>query len=258
MSNRAVSARGADDPFLKNLPVRSIGPAVMGGRLDDVAVDEDNPSTFYLGAANSGVWKTTNNGTTWTPIFDDQGVSSIGDIAIAPKHPEILWVGTGEPNNRQSTTYGDGVYKSVDGGQTWSHMGLRNTEHIGRILIDPADPSVVYVAAQGHLWGANKERGLFKTTDAGATWSNVLFVNEDTGVTDVAMASNDSQILTRPRTSAVGPHGDSTEAGHGAGFARRLTAARPGQRSQAACPPGTLVTSGSTCAARVRVPRTRS
>ena len=127
----------------------------MGGRIDDIAVVEDHTSTFYLGTANSGVWKTTNNGTTWAPIFDNQGVSSIGDIAVAPHHPDILWVGTGEPNNRQSTTYGDGVYKSVDAGDTWVHMGLGDSEHIGRILIDPGDPNIVYVAAQGHLWGAN-------------------------------------------------------------------------------------------------------
>ncbi len=176
-----------DDAFLKNLQFRSIGPAIMGGRIDDVAVVEKNPSTYYVGAATGGVWKTTNNGTTFEPIFDGQGSTSIGDIALAPSDPSIVWVGTGEPNNRQSSSWGDGVYRSLDAGKTWQNMGLRDTRHIARVLIDSHDPNIVYVAALGHLWGPNKERGVFKTTDAGKTWNNVLFVNEDTGITDLAM-----------------------------------------------------------------------
>jgi photosystem II stability/assembly factor-like uncharacterized protein len=176
-----------DDTFLKNLQFRSIGPANMGGRIDDIAVVENNPSTFYVGAATGGVWKTTNNGTTFEPIFDGQGSTSIGDIAIAPSDPSIVWVGTGEPNNRQSSSWGDGIYRSLDAGKTWANMGLRETKHIGRVVIDARDPNIVYVAAVGHLWGPNKERGVFKTTDGGKTWTNVLFVNEDTGVIDLAM-----------------------------------------------------------------------
>src|SRR6185503_10010678 len=144
-------------------------------------------STFYVGAATGGVWKTTNAGTTFEPIFDEQGSTSIGDICIAPSDPNIVWVGTGEPNNRQSSSWGDGIYRSLDGGKTWQNMGLRDTKHIGRVVVDPRDSNIVYVAAVGHLWGRNKERGLFKTTDGGASWTNVLFVNEDTGVIDVAM-----------------------------------------------------------------------
>jgi photosystem II stability/assembly factor-like uncharacterized protein len=176
-----------DDTFLKNLQFRSIGPANMGGRIDDIAVVENNPSTFYVGAATGGVWKTTNNGTTFEPIFDGQGSTSIGDIAIAPSDPSIVWVGTGEPNNRQSSSWGDGIYRSLDAGKTWANMGLRDTKHIGRVVIDSRDPNIVYVAAVGHLWGPNKERGVFKTTDGGKTWSNVLFINEDTGVIELAI-----------------------------------------------------------------------
>jgi photosystem II stability/assembly factor-like uncharacterized protein len=176
-----------DETFLKNLQFRSIGPAIMGGRIDDIAVVESNPSVYYVGAATGGVWKTVNNGTTFEPIFDTQSNTSIGDIAIAPSDPNIIWVGTGEPNNRQSSSWGDGIYRSLDGGKTWANMGLRDTKHIGRVVIDSRDPNIVYVAALGHLWGPNKERGVFKTSDGGKTWSNVLFVNEDTGITDLAM-----------------------------------------------------------------------
>ncbi|HKP86114.1 MAG TPA: hypothetical protein VJZ26_08460 [Blastocatellia bacterium] len=176
-----------DESLLKNLQWRAIGPANMGGRIDDFAVVENNTSTFYVGAATGGVWKTTNNGTTFEPLFDEQGSTSIGDLAIAPSDPNIVWAGTGEPNNRQSSSWGDGVYRSLDGGKTWVNCGLRDTKHIGRVVIDPRDANVVYVAALGHLWGPNKERGVYKTTDGGKTWAQSLFVNEDTGITDIAI-----------------------------------------------------------------------
>jgi photosystem II stability/assembly factor-like uncharacterized protein len=182
-----LTAQDAAPGLLDDLPWRAIGPAVMGGRIDDVAVDEANPSIMYLGTASGGVWKTTNRGTTWTPLFDDQPVASIGDLAIGHGNSSLVWVGTGEPNNRQSSSFGDGVYKSTDGGRTWAHMGLADTQAIGRIVIDPVDAEVVYVAAVGHLWGPNKERGLFKTSDGGRTWVNTNFIDEDTGFTDVVM-----------------------------------------------------------------------
>src|SRR3954470_17296961 len=122
---------------LKNLEFREIGPATMGGRIDDFAVVEGNPNIVFVGVAAGGVWKTTNNGTTWEPVFDKEGVSTIGDIAIAPSDPSIVWVGSGEPNNRQSSSWGDGAYKSLDGGKTWHRMGLAATHHIGRIVIHP-------------------------------------------------------------------------------------------------------------------------
>src|SRR5574341_1583854 len=172
---------------LRGLEFRSIGPAIMGGRIDDFAVVENDPKTFYVGTASGGILKTTNNGTTFEPVFDDQLVSSIGDLAIAASDPQILYAGTGEPNNRQSSSWGNGVYKTLDGGKTWQHAGLSETHHIGRVLVHPSRPELVYVAALGRLWGPSKERGLYKTTDGGRTWSLTKFVDEDTGFVDVAM-----------------------------------------------------------------------
>src|SRR5881396_2149440 len=172
---------------LKPLKFREIGPAVMGGRIDDFAVVESDPDIVYVATASGGVMKTINGGTTWEPVFDNETSSTIGAIAVAPSDPSIVWVGTGESNNRQSSSWGNGVYKSTDAGKTWQHVGLADSHHIGRIVIHPTDPNVVWVAAAGHLWGPSKERGVYKTTDGGRTWSNVLFVNEDTGVNDIAM-----------------------------------------------------------------------
>ena len=211
------SVNKLDDTFLKNLQFRAIGPAIMGGRIDDIAVVENNPSTYYVGTATGGVWKTVNNGTTFDPIFDEQGSTSIGDIAIAPSDPSIVWVGTGEPNNRQSSSWGDGIYRSLDAGKTWQNMGLRDSKHIGRVVIDSRNPNIVYVAVLGHLWGPNKERGVFKTTDGGKTWNNVLFINEDTGVIDLAMDPAESDDALRRRLPT---------ATHALGIQRR----RAGQR----------------------------
>jgi photosystem II stability/assembly factor-like uncharacterized protein len=184
-----------DDPLLKRFVWRSIGPAAMGGRLDDIAVNEAAPSTFYIGFATGGIWKTVNNGTTWTPIFDTYPVSSIGDIEVAPSDPNVIYVGTGEPNNRQSSSFGGGVYKSTDAGKTFTYMGLEETQSIGRMVVHPKDPNILYVAAVGHLFGPNKERGLYKTTDGGKTWTNTRFIDEDTGFIDVVMHPTDPNIL---------------------------------------------------------------
>ncbi|CAN5703121.1 hypothetical protein BH24ACI5_BH24ACI5_17340 [soil metagenome] len=183
------------DPLLNSFVWRAIGPANMGGRIDDIAVDEQNPSTFYLGFAGGGLWKTINNGTTWAPIFDEHGISSIGDVTLAPSNPNIIYVGTGEPNNRQSSTFGGGVYKSTDGGQKFEYMGLKETQSIGRIVVHPKDPNVAYVAAVGHLFGPNKERGLYKTSDGGKTWTNTKFIDEDTGFVDVVMDPSNPNVL---------------------------------------------------------------
>ena len=180
---------------LDDFHLRSIGPAVMGGRIDVVAAHEDQPWVLYLGAASGGVWKSVNMGTTWESIFDAHETSSIGDIAIAPSDPEILWVGTGEPNNRQSSSFGYGVYKSVDGGATFQHMGLERTGHIGQVVVHPRDPGLVYVAALGPLWAAGDERGVFRTRDAGKTWEKVLYLDEDTGAVDLVMDPKNPDVL---------------------------------------------------------------
>jgi photosystem II stability/assembly factor-like uncharacterized protein len=175
------------DPLLQRFVWRSIGPTAMGGRLDDIAVDESNPSTIYLGYATGGVWKTENNGTTWTPLFDEQPVTSIGDIAVSRSHPQIVFVGTGEPNNRQSSSFGGGIYKSTDGGKTFAFSGLKETQTIAKVVIHPTDPNIVYVAATGHLFGPNAERGVYKSSDGGKTWTNTKFIDNDTGFIDLVM-----------------------------------------------------------------------
>ncbi len=189
-------APSATDPFA-GLSFRNIGPATMGGRIDDLAVLESNPAVFYVGAATGGLWKTMNNGTTWEVLFDDldEVVVSIGDIAIAPNDANTVWVGSGENNNRQSGSWGNGIYKSTDGGHTWKHMGLRESKHIARIIVDPIDHEVIYVAALGSLWGSGKERGVFKSIDGGLTWTNVLFVNEDTGATELVQDPSNNKVL---------------------------------------------------------------
>jgi photosystem II stability/assembly factor-like uncharacterized protein len=185
----------SQDPLLKRFVWRSIGPVAMGGRIDDIAVDESNPSVIYIGYATGGLWKTENNGTTWTPVFDEQPVTSIGDVAVAPSNPQVVYVGTGEPNNRQSSSFGAGVYKSTDGGRTFAYSGLKETQSIARIVVHPKDPNTAYVAALGHLFGPNAERGLFKTTDGGKTWTNTKFIDNDTGFTDVVMHPTDPNVL---------------------------------------------------------------
>ncbi len=189
------SVNRSDDPLLRQFRFRSIGPASMGGRIDDLAVVEADPSTIYVGFATGGVWKTTNNGTTWTPIFDTYSVCSIGALAVDQKNPNILWVGTGEANNRQSSSFGDGIYKSTDAGKTFTNVGLRETQSIARIVIDPKDSNIVYVAALGHLFGPNPERGVYKTVDGGRNWVAVKTVDADTGFTDIVIDPVDSKTL---------------------------------------------------------------
>jgi len=181
--------------ILDSFAVRNIGPANMGGRITAVAVVESKPSTMFVASASGGLWKTVNQGVTWAPVFDNQATVSLGDVAIAPSDPEIVWVGSGESNARNSVSWGDGVYKSTDGGKTWKNMGLKDSHHIGRIIIHPSNPDVVYVAALGHLWGPNKERGLFKTSDGGKTWEKVLFLNENTGCIDLVIHPTEPDTL---------------------------------------------------------------
>ena len=185
----------SDHPLLRPFSWRSIGPYGQGGRVDDLAVNPDDPHTYYVGFATGGLWKTTNNGTTFESIFDSYGTHSIGALAVAPSNPDILWVGTGEANNRQSSSFGDGVYKSEDGGRTFTHVGLRETQSIARVIAHPDDADVAWVAANGHLFGANPERGVFKTTDGGESWSHVLSVDENTGATDLVIDPSNPNTL---------------------------------------------------------------
>lgn len=187
------------DVLFKNLKARSIGPAVMGGRVSDIAIDPRNPFVFYVGFGHGGVFKTNDNGVTFQPIFDKQPMLSIGSVAIAPSDSDVVWVGTGEGNDRNSSGWGDGAYRSTDGGETWGNVGLKESRTIPRIVIDPKKPEVAYVAAMGNLWKDGGERGLFKTADAGKTWKLILHAQSphdaQTGCGDVAIDATNSQIV---------------------------------------------------------------
>jgi photosystem II stability/assembly factor-like uncharacterized protein len=191
----APSAPKYDDKIFSGLELRGIGPALVSGRIVDVAVDPRDTRTWFIAAASSGVWKTTNAGTTFTPVFDDQGSFSTGCVTIDPNDSLTVWVGSGENNSQRSVAYGDGVYKSVDGGKSWTNVGLGKSEHIGKIVVDPRNSNVVYVAAQGPLWSAGGDRGLYKTTDGGKTWKAVLAISENTGVTDVVLDPSNPDTL---------------------------------------------------------------
>lgn len=188
-------ARAASQSPFDGLKARSIGPAVMGGRIQDVEVDPRDHSTIYVAAATGGIWKTTNHGITWTPIFEGQPDNAFGDLAIFPGDSRIIWAGTGEQNNRQSSSWGGGVYRSTDAGATWTFVGLKNTAAIGRVLAHPTDANVAWVAAIGNLWKPSADRGLYKTTDGGKTWNRVLYVDSLTGVTEVVMDPRDPNVL---------------------------------------------------------------
>jgi len=208
-----MAAQGVAPPpsDLAALAFRNIGPANMSGRFVDMDVVESNPYTMYVASATGGIFRTTDNGTTWAPVFEREAVHSIGDIAIFQPDPNVIWVGTGERANRQSSSWGDGVYKTTDAGKTWTNVGLRDSRHIGRIVTHPTNPNVVFAAAMGHLWGPNAERGLYRTTDGGRTWTAVLQIDADTGVVDVAMDPSDPNVLYaaayQRRRTAFGFHG---------------------------------------------------
>jgi photosystem II stability/assembly factor-like uncharacterized protein len=180
---------------MSNLSWRSIGPANMGGRIADVEGVPGNPNIVYVGTASGGIFKTTNGGMTWTPIFDRQNTLSIGDIALEPGNPDVIWVGTGESATRNSVGFGDGVYRSTDGGKNWKYLGLKETNTISKIVINPKNPDVAYVAAVGHVWGPNEDRGIFMTTDGGKTWQKTLYIDNQHGASDVAIDPQNPNIL---------------------------------------------------------------
>src|SRR5215475_14508639 len=179
----------------ERLEWRSIGPANMGGRTADVEGVPGDTNIDYVATASGGLWKTTNGGVSWKPIFERQGTISIGDIALAPSNPEVVWVGTGESNTRNSVSFGDGVYKSTDGGKNWQHMGLKESEHISAIVINPQNPDIVYIGALGHAFGPNEERGVFMTTDGGKTWTKTLYIDNQHGVSDLEIDPTNPNIL---------------------------------------------------------------
>jgi photosystem II stability/assembly factor-like uncharacterized protein len=180
---------------LAGLRLRTIGPANMSGRFVDMDVVESEPMTMYVASATGGIFRTRDNGITWEPVFEREPVHSVGDIAIFQPNPNIIWVGSGERANRQSVSWGDGVYKTTDAGKTWTNVGLRTSKHIGRIVTHPSNAETVWVAAQGSVWGPGGDRGVYKTVDGGKTWRRTLHVDEDTGATDIAIDTQDPNIL---------------------------------------------------------------
>ncbi len=220
----------------KALELRPIGPAVMGGRIADIAVHPDKPSTWYIGVGSGNVWKTDNAGVSFTPVFDDKPSYSIGDVAIDPSHPDVIWVGTGENVSGRHVAWGDGVYRSLNGGETWDHMGLPHSEHIGKILIDPRDSRRVFVAAEGPLWSSGGERGVYRSEDGGHTWQRTLSVNDDTGVTDIEFHPTNPDIIyaatyqRRRKTWALlagGPESGFYKSTDGGASFRRITVGLP-------------------------------
>ncbi len=193
-----TEAQSDTKTLIENIHYRQIGPTRQGGRVVAFSVSQQNPFTFYMAGGPGGVWKSENNGNTFTSVFDNEDIASVGDVAIAPSNDSIVWIGSGEANLRNSTYYGNGVYKSSDGAKTWQHMGLPESHHIGRVIIHPINPDIVYVAAQGHYYSENPERGIFKTVDGGTTWEKSLAVYVDgrhIGATEIKMDTNNSDVL---------------------------------------------------------------
>src|SRR5438128_106097 len=183
----AAQTPGLTSAAVQGLELRNVGGTLSSGRIADIAVDPRNQSVWYVATAAGGLWKTTNRGLTWRPIFDRYGSYSLGCVTIDPANSNVVWLGTGENQSQRAIGWGDGVYKSVDAGATWTNVGLPASEHIAKIVIDPRNSNVVFVASQGPLWSPGGDRGLFKTTDGGKTWKPILQVSENTGITDLVI-----------------------------------------------------------------------
>ncbi|NJN29017.1 MAG: glycosyl hydrolase, partial [Cyclobacteriaceae bacterium] len=190
-----VTPSGFPSETFSGLKLRAIGPAVTSGRVSDFAVNPTNMSEYYVATASGGVWKTTNKGVTYNPIFDSQGSYSIGCVTLDPSNSSVVWVGSGENNNQRAVSYGDGVYKSEDAGKTWKNMGLKNSEHISEIVVHPTNPNIIYVAAYGPVWSEGGERGLYKTEDGGKTWKAILEIDKHTGVSEVHLDPRNPEVL---------------------------------------------------------------
>lgn len=247
-SPESQEEKPADEPeqtvdpnaWLSAFKWREVGPTATGGRVVDIEVDPKDQHHIFVASAAGGLWETKNNGTTWTALFENENTISIGDIALDPNDSNVIWIGSGEANNQRSSLAGDGVYKSTDGGKTWTNMGLKDTQHIGRVIVDPSDSNTVYVAAVGHLYTFNQERGLFKTTDGGQTWKKVLFVNEKTGVVDVAMHPENPQVLLAASYERLRKAWDFDGSGPGSGIYRSEDAGETWERIQSPLPTGDI------------------
>jgi photosystem II stability/assembly factor-like uncharacterized protein len=229
LSAASVAAQTLKDDSLKGMKWRLIGP-FRGGRVLAVTGVENQPNVYYFGAVAGGVWKTTDGGLTWSPIFDKQPISSIGAIAVAPSDPNIIYVGTGEACIRGDISFGNGVYKSLDAGKTWTHIGLDDTRYIGSVIVDPHDPNIVFVAALGHAFGPNKDRGVYRSTDGGKTWQNVLFKDDKTGAIDIVFDPNNSQILYASLWQALRTPWSFESGGPGSGLYKSSDAGATWQR----------------------------
>ena len=229
----------AESPF-RDLEWRAVGPKQAGARVEAIAVPAGSHNTIYVGVGSGNLWKTENNGLTWRPIFEKESTFSIGDVAVSLSDPEIVWVGTGETQPRHSgySYAGTGVFRSGDGGESWENMGLHDTHHIGKVLIHPSDPDIVYVAALGHFWSRNQERGVFRTTDGGATWERILFISDRTGVVEMAMDPSDPEVIYAAAWEAVS--GEGVEAGHESGIYRTTDGGDHWEKLENGLPTGPL------------------
>jgi len=233
-----VGSGGADS--LNNLKFRNLGPSVAGGRVAAVAGVPGDRSLYYAGPAAGGVWKTIDGGDSWEAVFKDQPTASIGAIALAPSNPNVVWVGTGEGNPRNDVVDGRGVFMSPDAAKTWQFMGLRDVGQITRIVIDPTNPDVVLVAALGHVWGPNPERGVFRTADGGKTWQKVLFVNDTTGATDLIMVPGNPRLLFAGMWQFVRYPWELVSGGAGSGIYRSKDGGLTWERLSEGLPPSPL------------------
>src|SRR4030043_139510 len=238
-----LTAQGLSPDVLKSITYRSIVPTPESGRFVEFAVSAQEPTTFYAATASGGLWKTVNNGITFEPIFDHENVFSIGDIAVAPSDPKIVWVGTGEANNSRPPYWGDGVYKSSDAGKSWKNMGLKESHHIGRVVIHPKNPEIVYIAALGHLYSENPDRGLYKTTDGGASWNKVLDVvvgGRNIGVVELAMDPSNPEILYAPTYDRMPKPGTYMIGGPGSGLSKATDGGASWKKLSGGLPAGIL------------------